>query len=378
MRVLLFVMLFLCSSQLLAQPQVVICEKPNTVVQSKSTLVIYGSSSCPPCMRLVRDFEQDQNFANLIRQNYLVVWKDTKKLPLGGIMKGVREIPCYEVNGKIIGVGYESVDGKNKLINLLGLQHLVNTNTEVPDAPTPSPPQEQSPNGEVPLEFLRQLQELKQMHTEANLELRRLAAQSDSSSKTVDSVLDKVGNVEHIPGALEELTDKLAALQSDVPKLADKFSTVAPTIKTVVETAITSHGSVPAILTAVSAGSGVGLPVAGAILLGTVVSHWLANRAAKKKAVGGTGGTFGDVRPPGSGTGQPVSTVVVENPPPPQLTTHAHTYVPYETQLYREAVKFATEEFTRKYPGSVDTVKVIESLISQYLSSKGIGGTQKS
>ena len=62
--------------------------------------------------------------------------------------------------------------------------------------------------------------------------------------------------------------------------------------------------------------------------------------------------------------------VPVENPPPPQVQTTENHYVPYETDSYRQAHAWANEQLAKRYPGSLEYVGTIESLIKQYLAGK--------
>ena len=45
---------------------------------------------------------------------------------------------------------------------------------------------------------------------------------------------------------------------------------------------------------------------------------------------------------------------------------------PYQVDHVSEALAFAVREIVRKYPGRVDTVETLKSLVNQYLASKGL------
>lgn len=47
-------------------------------------------------------------------------------------------------------------------------------------------------------------------------------------------------------------------------------------------------------------------------------------------------------------------------------------FVNVETNTFAEAFQYAAVQFARRYPGAVSTVETMESLIQQYLASKGI------
>lgn len=62
--------------------------------------------------------------------------------------------------------------------------------------------------------------------------------------------------------------------------------------------------------------------------------------------------------------------IPVEAPPLPQVHTTNNHYVPYETDSYRQAHAWALEQLTKRYPGALEYVGTIESLIKQYLAGK--------
>lgn len=63
--------------------------------------------------------------------------------------------------------------------------------------------------------------------------------------------------------------------------------------------------------------------------------------------------------------------VAVDTPPPPQTTQHDLRFVHVEKDSHSAAFAWAATEFTRKYPGAAGTIETMQSLIRQYLSSKG-------
>lgn len=66
--------------------------------------------------------------------------------------------------------------------------------------------------------------------------------------------------------------------------------------------------------------------------------------------------------------------VPVDSPPLPPEVIHSTRYEPYPVNDFREAFGWAEIEYVRKFPGSVDTLETLKSMISQYLSSKGKKG----
>ncbi|MEN1679466.1 MAG: hypothetical protein AAGJ46_07715 [Planctomycetota bacterium] len=63
--------------------------------------------------------------------------------------------------------------------------------------------------------------------------------------------------------------------------------------------------------------------------------------------------------------------VAVDTPPPPQRTATETHYVPYETDGFARAHQWASEQVARKYPGSIEVLTTLDSLIKQQLNGDG-------
>lgn len=61
--------------------------------------------------------------------------------------------------------------------------------------------------------------------------------------------------------------------------------------------------------------------------------------------------------------------VAVDTPPPPQRTATQTHYVPYETDEFALAHQWASEQVARKYPGSVEVLSALDSLIKQQMNA---------
>ena len=57
--------------------------------------------------------------------------------------------------------------------------------------------------------------------------------------------------------------------------------------------------------------------------------------------------------------------------PGPQVMTTSTQFASVQVDHVSEALAFAMREIVRKYPGSVDTVTTLQSLVNQFLASKG-------
>lgn len=64
--------------------------------------------------------------------------------------------------------------------------------------------------------------------------------------------------------------------------------------------------------------------------------------------------------------------ITTENPPPPQVVVPTTQFAPYERDTFAEAFAWAKAEHGRRYPGSVSVLEAVQSMIDQYLASKGI------
>lgn len=63
--------------------------------------------------------------------------------------------------------------------------------------------------------------------------------------------------------------------------------------------------------------------------------------------------------------------IAVDTPPPPQRTATETHYVPYETDGFARAHQWASEQVARKYPGSIEVLTTLDSLIKQQLNASG-------
>lgn len=63
--------------------------------------------------------------------------------------------------------------------------------------------------------------------------------------------------------------------------------------------------------------------------------------------------------------------VAIDSPPPPQQTVTERHYVPIERDSFRQAHGWASEQVARKYPGAIDYLTQLDSMINQYLAGKG-------
>lgn len=63
--------------------------------------------------------------------------------------------------------------------------------------------------------------------------------------------------------------------------------------------------------------------------------------------------------------------IAVDTPPPPRYVAPETHYVPYENDRYARAHQWASEQVARKYPGAVDVLTTLDSLIKQQINGSG-------
>ena len=107
--------------------------------------------------------------------------------------------------------------------------------------------------------------------------------------------------------------------------------------------------------------------VAGAVLGG--VALWRTYRKAKQVVTGTVQQQPPQVPP------APPTIITTETAPLPQAVLPETRFAAYERDTFAEAFAWAEGQMAQKYPGSVSTLETIRSLISQYLSAKGIRPT---
>ena len=61
--------------------------------------------------------------------------------------------------------------------------------------------------------------------------------------------------------------------------------------------------------------------------------------------------------------------IAVDTPPPPQQVVPKTHYVPYENDRFAEAHQWASEQVARKFPGAVEVLSTLDSLINQQLNA---------
>jgi hypothetical protein len=118
------------------------------------------------------------------------------------------------------------------------------------------------------------------------------------------------------------------------------------------------------------------LGLSGPLAAAVVVAGGLAGRRAKARQ---------PPAPPGDSIGRPSAgagptaepwaanrsqPIAVDSPPLPQQVVPETHYVPYEKDTFAKAYQWASEQVVRKYPGTLDVLSSLDSLIKQQLNAQ--------
>jgi hypothetical protein len=117
--------------------------------------------------------------------------------------------------------------------------------------------------------------------------------------------------------------------------------------------AVAKQAGQSALLNWALGGLGIGGPVGMALLLG----RFLIQRSSHVAGIAGV--AKGNER-----------VIAIDTPPPPQRVVPETHYVPYEQDQFAKAHQWAGEQLVRKYPGSVDWLMSLDSLIKQQLAGE--------
>lgn len=105
---------------------------------------------------------------------------------------------------------------------------------------------------------------------------------------------------------------------------------------------------------------GVGGPLAAGLLAGRMLWTWSRRRKEQRTTL-----ASGETAP-----APPPRAVAVDSPPPPQRVVPETHYVSYERDDYARAHQWASEQLARKFPGAVELLTSLDSLIRQHLAGE--------
>ncbi|MEO0532218.1 MAG: serine protease [Planctomycetota bacterium] len=152
--------------------------------------------------------------------------------------------------------------------------------------------------------------------------------------------------------------------QNDLDALASRwdqrFDRLSTQVRVGVETPSDARRDsllTPAI-TALLAALGVGGPIGIGLFF---AKAWLRRRQRRRRATGSRTEVSAGEEPS-------ERTIVVDTPPPPQRVVSETHYVPYQRDDFARAHQWASEQLVRKFPGSVEMLASLDSLIKQQLN----------
>lgn len=152
---------------------------------------------------------------------------------------------------------------------------------------------------------------------------------------------------EGLAGRIKPLQDHIQSLQQRTEKLAAS------------KVGFLAGATIEHVLTG---GLAISSPPAAVALLIALLSRRRRKEEPRNRRGGGPSGSP-QTLPPGS---QPVA---VDTPPLPQRTVPETHYVPYENDAFAKAHQWASEQVARKYPGAVEMLSTLDSLIKQQLNA---------
>ena len=135
-------------------------------------------------------------------------------------------------------------------------------------------------------------------------------------------------------------------------RLADA---VAPRANTVRDALLSGRLSRDLLLT----GIGIGGPAALGLFVGRALWKWPRRRRSRSD-------TAEALQPDAT---KPARPIAVDCPPPPQQVVPETHYVSYERDEFAKAHQWASEQIARKFPGAVEMLSNLDSLIRQQLNA---------
>lgn len=370
-----------------------------TTIQAaeKPVLEIWHSGTCPPCRTLARDLQTDPAFLARIRATYHIETRDVADYPREAQAKRIAILPtCWTSTGRV--QGYM---GKEWLLAELARLPLPPAPApppppDPPPAPAPAPPGNIPPPadqsrsatiGVLPAEIAADVRRLIDLTTsqtalerqratelaslldELREALRGVRSASEGGPRPIDVTLLRQA-LDLSRQRTEQLLDHLPL---SLPPLPDRPPTSATEASSPGEaSAPGAHLSLPSLwpllLGAAGAGGTGTLAVWGAAQAGRLAWRAIMTRSAHRAPPPAAEAP----RVPSPPGGAPV-VVTVDTPAPPQQVVTEMRNVIVEKDSHSDAFVWAAAEVLRKYPGSVDTIELLKSLIHQYLASRQVG-----
>jgi hypothetical protein len=316
------------------------------------TIYVVTASWCAPCQRFRRDWDTVPGFARLVGTNYAVKkcdW-DRPQDQRWARQLGVTQIPTYIVahRNRVVAM-WSGYDGNwQDWLRRVDLDEYIVDGMLVPSHP------EREPGWQTP-----QQQQMPQQAPQQQ--------QPAAPPVNLSPINDRLGN-------LEQLIRELSTRPQPRPPETQAESPKPPVVSQPATQDAAPAGSLNGWRTVAETAAKIGLIAlapqvalpAGALgVAGMLYRAWRSkrgNNAQEPRQI---------VR---QETVREVPVVVAtDTPPPPAKVVQTSHYVPIENQSHREAWQWAADNYARKYPGSEGLIQTLNSMISQYETSKQEG-----
>jgi hypothetical protein len=316
------------------------------------TIYVVTASWCAPCQRFRRDWDTVPGFARLVGTNYAVKkcdW-DRPQDQRWARRMGVSQMPTYIVvhRNRVVAM-WSGYDGNwQDWLRRVDLDEYIVDGMLVPSHP------EREPGWQQPARPQQQPQ-------------TQQPQQPTAPPVNLSPINDRLGN-------LEQLIRELSTQPQPRPPETQAESPKPPVVSQPATQDAAPAGSLngwKAVMDAavqlglIAAAPQVALPAGVLGVAGMLYRAWRSkrgNNAQEPRQI---------VR---QETVREVPVVVAtDTPPPPAKVVQTSHYVPIENQSHREAWQWAADNYARKYPGSEGLIQTLNSMISQYETSKQEG-----
>ena len=322
----------------------------NTGIPQEPTIYVVTAPWCAPCQRFQSDWDNVPGLAELIGTQYAVKrcnW-DRASDQAWARRRGVTQIPTFLVcyRGEIVERWSGYSGNWREVLQKLGLDDYINEDGSIgPLKPAPAQPRQEP---------------------------------TPTPSPTIDlkPINDRLGNLE---GLIRNLSQSREIPRQEASPFADPQPQPQPKQPPPQPTAAATHEARPGGL---ASSWGSVLSVLGQVALTAAAPHV----ALPAGALGVAGFLFRQLRNrSGASTSEPRQivrqetvrevpvVVATDTPPQPAKVVTTSHYVPIENQSHREAWQWAADNYARKYPGSEGLIQTLNSMISQYETSKQEG-----
>lgn len=320
-----------------------------TGIPQEPTIYVVTAPWCAPCQRFQSDWDNVPGLGELIGTQYAVKrcnW-DRASDQAWARRRGVTQIPTFLVcyRGEIVERWSGYSGNWREVLQKLGLDDYVNEDGSIGPR-KPAQPREEP----------------------------RAPAEPRAPTVDLKPINDRLGNLE---GLIRNLSQSREIPRQEASPFAD--AAPAPKQSTSQPTAAAKQEMAPG-----------GLASSWGSVLGTVAKVGLAIAAPEialpAGALGVAGFLFRQLRNrSGAGSSEPRQivrqqtvkevpvVVATDTPPQPAKVVTTSHYVPIENQSHREAWQWAADNYARKYPGSEGLIQTLNSMISQYETSKQEG-----